>query len=60
MRQENFECFVLAEKTGQLASPESCAYTEIAASSQRNFRVMKFEQAGTARRRGHVRKDNPV
>src|SRR5258708_10796901 len=45
--QEVFEQFVLAEKTGQLASPESCAYTDFAAASHRSHGVNQCDPAGT-------------
>src|SRR5712691_5729528 len=47
LRQENFESFVLAESTVQLAYPESCAYTDFAADSQRSSRVMQCDPDGT-------------
>src|SRR5260370_2623092 len=45
--QEDFELFVLAERTVQLASPESCAYTDFAADSQRSSRIIHCDPAGT-------------
>ena len=57
--QEDFELFVLAEGTVQLASPESCAYTDSAADSQRSSRVILFDRLGLTRRRGHVFDGNP-
>jgi hypothetical protein len=38
--QEDFEMFAPAEKTVQLASPESCPYTDFAAFSHRSSRVI--------------------
>src|SRR5437899_41930 len=46
-RQEVFKLFVLAEKTVQLASPESCAYTDFAAASHRSYGVNQRDPAGT-------------
>src|SRR5216684_7016994 len=45
--QEDFELFVLAERTVQLASPKSCAYTDFAAVSHRSSRVIQRDPAGT-------------
>src|SRR6267143_1232465 len=46
--------FVPAERTVQLAYPESCAYTDFAADSQRSSRVIQCDRLGLTRRRGHV------
>lgn len=53
-RQENFEPFVLAERTVQLASPESCAYTDFAAVLNAPFELFRAIRLGLTRRRGHV------
>src|SRR5260370_9916196 len=46
-KEEPFARDVLAEKTGQLASPESCAYTDFAAASHRSHGVNQRDPAGT-------------
>ena len=53
-RQENFEPFVLAERTVQLASPDSCAYTDFAAVLNAPFELFRAIRLGLTRRRGHV------
>jgi hypothetical protein len=58
--QENFELFVSAERTGQLASPESCAYTEFVAVLNAPSESIGAIRLGLTRRRGHVFDDNPA
>src|SRR5437870_6402275 len=45
--QEDFEMFVPAERTVQLASPESSAYTDFAANPQRSSRLIQYDPDGT-------------
>ncbi len=60
LRQEVFEMFVLAEKTAQLASPESCAYTDFAALLIAPTESITVIRPGLTRRRGHVFDGNPA
>src|SRR6267378_4009718 len=43
----NFALFVPAERTAQLASTDSCPYTDFAADSHRSSRVIPCDPAGT-------------
>src|SRR5260370_35776616 len=54
------ELFILAEETVQLASRESCAYTEFAADSNCSSESCSVIRLGLARRRGHVFDGNPA
>src|SRR5260370_26361739 len=57
--QEDFGVFVLAVRTVQLASAQSCPYTDFAADSRCSSESFSVIRLGLTRRRGHVFDGNP-